>query len=233
MNDFLAYQPYRFNRLARAAQRQGRDLSAGTLSASDLPAAIEGDGIPLSELQNRTKDIIRVTQVFNAWAASGRQIFDLSDLIQELAGSVGIELSEVHQAVYPPDFYIHFGPNAGLHTRGECTDFIEGAYVRQTDRSGIAGLEFIYVCGARPNENPDKMGLSQILRTQSRVAFAFAPLDNLPALFSSLEAGDPCLIQDPVMAAVASRALVALKYIGTLDINFGLQNDQEVWRPVI
>ncbi|WP_028747118.1 hypothetical protein [Rhizobium mesoamericanum] len=232
MNDFLIYQPYRFNRLARAAQRFGHRLSTGPLGI--IEPAIGAEALSLSELQSRTKDVLRTTRMFNVWAQSGRRVFDLSSTMADLAGALGIEVGDFGQAEYPSSFYIHLGADAGLQTRYGSNDYIEGAYAQTISRSGVAGLELAYVCGARSNEDPEAMSFSDILRTQSRVVFAFVDFDRLPDLFSSVDGGDPLLARDPVMAAAATRILVALKHIGSKPKPGTTEDDQPeaILRPI-
>ncbi len=206
--DHTIYQPYRFNKLAKAAQLRATSATQAALGAQ-LETSVS-DLVP-ADLPQIMGAINRFTVMFNAWNEQGRQVFDMAEPMQALAGKRVPVPAQIPGDGYPEAFYVHFGLTAGLRTSAD--DFIDGALVILESHMGTPTLQCAFVCGSDTSPNPDWASLAQILHTQGRLAFATAPVDNLSAIILSQEVGDPVLYSDDVMCDAATRLLLALSYL--------------------
>ncbi|NEJ26875.1 hypothetical protein GR205_02595 [Rhizobium leguminosarum] len=205
--DHTIYQPYRFNRLAKAAQLRASSAAHAALDEHQSDVS----DLLLADMPQIMAAINRFTVMFNAWNDYGRQVFDMAEPMQALAGTQVAAPAQIPDDGYPEAFYVHFGLTAGLKTKAG--DFIDGALVILSSHSGKSSLHCAFVCGSDASGITDDASLARILRTQGRLAFAAAPLADLSAITLSQTVGDPMVSSDEVMTEAVTRLLLALSYL--------------------
>lgn len=205
--DHITYHPFRFNRLAKAARLHAiSGQPTGDVSQQEAEAVLL-----LADMQQIMTSINRYTLMFNAWSEKGRQVFDMSEPMNALAGQNVSKPANIPEEGYPDAFYVHFGPGAMLKT--SAGDFIDGSLVTITDVSGKSVMQCALVCGPENDGVPTGASFAQILRTQGRLAFATADVDSLTELTLSHECGDPSVRSDEVMAQALARLQLALTFL--------------------
>ncbi|CAN7388263.1 MULTISPECIES: hypothetical protein [Rhizobium] len=223
--DHTIYQPYRFNRLAKAAQLRASSAAHAELDEHQSDVS----DLLLADMPQIMAAINRFTVMFNAWNDHGRQVFDMAEPMQALAGTQVAAPAQIPDDGYPEAFYVHFGLTAGLKTKAG--DFIDGALVILSSHSGKSSLHCAFVCGSDASGITDDASLARILRTQGRLAFAAAPLADLSAITLSQTVGDPMVSSDEVMSEAVTRLLLALSYLAEPMPKAQISNHETIFKP--
>jgi hypothetical protein len=203
------YHPYRFSKFAEALSRR----VSLTASQSNRAALMKTEyaGIDGEEFHARMDEYRRLIDTHAKWAATGRQIFDMSATLSPLAGAEDIGISALPALRLPDVFYVHFGNEAAI-VLSETTDvFVDGVYFLHTEEAGEPGYRFTIVCGA-DDLAIETATAGELLRIQSRIASGFAsPTRPFRAGMDKLT-GDPVLCQDGALEQVLDRIELSLAY---------------------
>lgn len=210
------YQPIRYRHLKDAidtardqldavmrelAIRHGVGTPAFKKAASALADMQIGHAPNFKDLLARKRGM---DKIHAAWEGGGSVIFDMN----MIAGRDALlpEADGLVKSMIPaPDFYVHFGEEAGLRLQRRPEEFFDGMYVRAAKKDGLDQLRIVLVCNATGWQIKGRRSYGEAMTRAGRIAWGWAPFERpIPdSLRQYGMGGDLALLRDPrIMTAI-------------------------------